>query len=355
MAVRRVSLLVLSATLTVAWVGLAAPSLASSQLWQTNAHGNDIHVFDVADLRLVHRLMVGAEPHGIAAPDDGRVVFVSLESNGQERGELLWIDPSSFTVLHRLAVGPEPHAIAVTPDGRWVYVPCRDGQYWVIDARAREVVTRIPTGGRPHNTRISNDGRYAFLSPMGEGARVVVVDVEAGHRVVGEIPFAGSVRPSALSADGRSLFHHVDGLNGFQVADVAKRSVTATVEHDRPLGWFALHSKLGWVGPSGLQRCHGLAIRPDQHEIWSVCGAGISVHDMTSGAYEQRAFVELEAKGYWITFSLDGGLAFVAQSGAGQVAVVDTSSKRVIAHLAAGQGPKRNLVVDPAHTPLATE
>ena len=67
--------------------------------------------------------------------------------------------------------------------------------------------------------QVSRDGRLALLSPLGNGAQVTVVDVKAGHEVVGEISFAGSVRPSALSLDGR-LFQHVDGLNGFQVADV---------------------------------------------------------------------------------------------------------------------------------------
>jgi hypothetical protein len=329
-----------------ACVGLPSASYAGPQLWQTNARGDDIHVFDVGSRRLTHRLVVGPEPHGIASPQDGRVVLVSLEANGRARGELLWIDPSSFEIRHRLPVGPEPHAIAVTPDGRWVYVPCRDEHYWVVDARRREVVTRIHTGGRPHNTQISRDGRFAFLSPMGEPARVTIVDIQAGHRVVGEIPFAGSVRPPALSANGRKLFQHVDGLNGFQVADVAERRVVATIEHDRSLGWFAPHPKLGWLGPSGFQRCHGLAIRPGHSEIWSVCGAGVAVHDIASPAYEQRAHVELETKGYWITFALDGGLAFIAQSDAGRVAVVDAVTKRVVADLAVGRGPKRNLVVN---------
>ena len=54
--------------------GLSAPSHAASQLWQTNAEGDDIHVFDVESRQLAQRLVVGPQPHGIAAPDDGRVV-----------------------------------------------------------------------------------------------------------------------------------------------------------------------------------------------------------------------------------------------------------------------------------------
>jgi len=325
----------------------AGGAAAAPELWQTNAHGDDIHVFDVASRRLVHRLVVGPEPHGIAAPADARVVYVSVEANDRPRGELLWIDPRRYAVRHRLVICREPHEIATTPDGRWVYVPCRDGSYRVVDARARRVVARIETGGRPHNVRISPDGRFAYLSPMGAPAAATVADVAAGHRVVGEIPFAGSVRPSALSEDGRLLFQHVDGLNGFQVADVRRRRVVATVEHATSLGWFLLHPRAGWVGPRGLQRCHGLEVRPGAGELWSACGAGLTVHDITAPPYPERSHVALESKAYWLTFSPDGRWAFVALSGAGRVAVVDARARQVVEHLEAGRGPKRNLVIDP--------
>ncbi len=339
--------LLLRAALVVGVFVTAAfpPAAAKPLLWQTNSEGDDIHVFDLESRKLAQRLVVGPQPHGIAAPADARVIYVTLEANGRAWGELLWIDPRRYRIEHRMEICPEPHALATTPEGRWIYVPCRDEHYWVVDAEQRRVVARIHTGGRPHNAQISRDGRTAFLSPMGARSRVTVVDVDAGHKVVGEIAFAASVRPPALSADGR-LFHHVDGLNGFQVADVARRKVVATVEHRTGLGWLLAHPKLGWLGPSGLERCHGLGIRPDQREIWSACGASLTIHEITGSSYRELARVALASMAYWLTFSPDGRWALVALSGANQVAVVDTASRKVVTHLAAGAGPKRNLVVD---------
>jgi hypothetical protein len=328
-------------------VAAATPAEAAPLLWQTNSEGDDLHVFSLESRALVHRLVVGPQPHGIAAPADARVVYVTVEANGRPRGELLWIDPRRYAIRHRMPLCPEPHAIATTPDGRWIYAPCRDGHYWVVDGEERKVVARIRTGGRPHNVQISADGRTALLSPMGERARVTVVDVAAGHRVVGEIPFAASVRPPALSVDGR-LFQHVDGLNGFQVADVRSRRVIATVEHRTALGWLLVHPLLGWLGPVGLQRCHGLAISADQRELWSACGAGVTVHDVTQPGYPELGRILLPSKAYWLTFSPDGRWALVALSDAGRVAVVDVAARRVAAQLDAGAAPKRNLVIDAA-------
>jgi DNA-binding beta-propeller fold protein YncE len=339
---RRIGLTVLLSSILT----LSVQVQAKQFLWQTNSRGNDIHLFDVDNFELKSRLIVGLEPHGIAAPDDGRVVYVSLEANGGDHGELLWIDPRSLTIEHRISVGPEPHAIATTPDGKWVYVPCRDEHYWVIDAEARQVVARIHTGGRPHNTQASRDGRYMFLSPMGEPKGVTIVDVRAQHKVVGFIPFSHSVRPSALSADGRFLFHHVDGLNGFEVADVTQRTVVAAVEHSTELGWFIPIKRLGYLTLGGFKRCHGLALRPDQEEVWSTCAENLAVHSAVDPTYPETHLMELEGKGYWLTFSPDSRYAFVALSNRNEVAVINAVNKQVVRYLSVGDAPKRNIVVE---------
>jgi len=320
-------------------------------LWQTNSAGNDIHIFNLESFELHSRLVVGPEPHGIAAPDDGRVIYVSLEANGQDFGEVLWIDPQSLKIKHRLKVGPEPHAIATTPDGRWIYVPCRDGNYWVIDAEARKVVSKIYTGGRPHNTQASRDGRYMLLSPMGKPQGVTVVDIKAQHKIVGFIPFSDSVRPPALSADGQFLFQHVDGLNGFEVADVQQLKVIASVEHSASLGVFMPINRFGHITLEGLKRCHGLALRPDQQEIWSICAEHLSIHNANDLSYPETHHMTLEGKGYWITFSLDNRYAFIALASQNRVAVIDTVKKQLVQYLSAGNTPKRNIVVEMPKSP----
>ncbi|MBA19850.1 MAG: hypothetical protein CMJ97_00300, partial [Planctomycetes bacterium] len=230
----------------------AASAAGKQYLWQTNAYGDDVHVIEVGTNKVIKRIVVGPEPHGIAAPDDASVVYIAIEAFKKPRGELVWVNPRTYEVEHRLTIGPKPNQLACTPDGRWVYVPCNDGHYWVIDGESRKVVTKIKTGGRPHNTQASRDGRWMYLSPMGNPKRVTIVDVKAGHKVAGHIPFSHSVRPPALSADNKRYFQNIDGLIGFEVADIAQRKVVARIEHKIPEKY---------AGKSS--RCHGLAIRPD--------------------------------------------------------------------------------------------
>jgi YVTN family beta-propeller protein len=309
-------------------------ALAGKQmLWVTNSAGDDVHIIDVAAQKVVKRLQVGPLPHGIAAPDNASVVYIALEG---EEGEMLWVDPRSYEIKHRLKVGPRCNQLACTPDGRWAYIPCDDGLYWVVDCAKREVAAKIRTGGRPHNTQASRDGRFMYLSPMGNPRRVTVVDVAAGHKTVGEIPYDNVVRPPALSADGRRLYQNIDGLLGFQAADTQTRSVFATVRHTIPDEFQAKSS-----------RCHGLAITPDQKEIWS-CNVEhqlVHVHSLTSDEFPEIATIPMIGKIYWLCFTPDGKYAYVSVRSENKVAVVDCQSKKVLSHIEVGKVPKRNLVI----------
>lgn len=313
-------------------------------LWVTNSKGDDVHVIDVESRRVVKRIVVGPEPHGIDAPDAADVVFISLQNVNGERGELLWVDPYTFEIEHRMTVGHQPGNLACTPDGRWVYVPCEDGRYWVIDAARKKVVKTIRTGGQPHNTRCSRDGRWMFLSPKISSGKVTVVDVESDHRVDGEIVFSDEPLPPALSADGTRLYHHVRRLLGFEVADVPTRKVIARVRHDIP-------SDLKFV----QSKCHGLAIRPDQQEIWS-CNVEhhlVHVHDLTRDDFPQTAVIPMIGRIYWLCFTPDSRYAFVSVRSENKQCMIDCETKQIVDYIDVGDTPKRNLVIVPPERTVA--
>ena len=73
---RRVLRASVAALVSAAWG--VPPAAAGALLWQTNSEGDDLHVFHLESRQLVRRLAVGPEPHGIAAPADGSVIYVTL-------------------------------------------------------------------------------------------------------------------------------------------------------------------------------------------------------------------------------------------------------------------------------------
>lgn len=311
---------------------LLAGSSGTKKLYITNSAGDDVTVADPVTFKVLKTIKVGPRPHGVAVPAAANSILVSIE--GGKQGELVWIDPFKDEVVGRMTIGPAPHQFAVTPDGKFAYVPVADGHYEVIDLAARKILHRIKTGGRPHNTLSSPDGKVMYLAPLGGTRKVFLADV-ATHKVMGEIAFSNSVRPIALSRDGR-LFAEVDGLLGFEVADVAKRTKLHRIEAVFPPDM-----------KKRVSRSHGLEIRPDQKEVWEcdVENALVRVYDITGPVPKQVASIPVGAGAYWITFSPDGRFAFASLRAKNEVAVIDTASREVVGRIATGKEPKRLLVV----------
>ncbi len=307
------------------------------QVWITNAYGNDVHIYEVDSWKLLNHIKVGPNPRGISATADGRTVHIAIENFGGSEGELIWIDTQTGKITDRINIGPKPNENECTPDGKWIYIPCNDGQYWVVDGEEKKVVTKIKTGGRPHNTTVSPDGKFMYLSPMGTPKRVTIVDVYNDHKVVGHIPFDGAVRPPSISPDGKLFFQNIDGLVGFQVADIGKREVIFSAKHKIPK---ELESK--------KTRCHGLEVRPDQQEVWS-CNVEhnlLHIHEASSGQYEEIATLKMPGRIYWVVFSPDSKYGFVSVRSKRQIAVVDCKTKDIVKMLDAGREPKRTQVID---------
>lgn len=307
------------------------------ELWITNSYGDDVHVYEVGTWKPLKHFQVGPQPHGISATADGKTVHIAIENFASREGELIWVDPATYTVTHRLTIGPRPNEQECTPDGKWIYIPCEDGTYWIIDGEKKQVAKRIETGGRPHNTTISADGRRMYLSPMGNARHVTIVDIHDDHKVIGKIEFGNAPRPPAIDPDEKRFYQNIDGLIGFQVADIAQRKVVKTVEHNVPAELKAT-----------MTRTHGLSVRPDGKEIWS-CNVEhhlLHIHELTSGEYKEIATLPMIGRIYWICFTPDAKWGFVSVRSEGKVAVIDCETKKVVTHLEAGNNPKRTQVID---------
>lgn len=326
-------LLVLAVFMLLVQTAVAQTKLRQ-KLYITNSAGNDVTIVDVATNKVLATVEVGPHPHGIAVPASQDLVLISIE--GGKVGELVYLDPFTDKVSKRINIGPAPNQLAVTPNGKWAYIPVNDGHYDVVDVPAGKIVERIFTGGRPHNTLCSVDGRRMYLAPMGNPKKVSIADVST-HKIIAEIPFSNVVRPVAVTKDEKRLFAEVDGLVGIEMADVPSRKMIVRVaaelsdEHKKKVG----------------SRSHGLAIRPDEKEIWECDVEHMEVHvyDITGPAPKQTAAIPMGGQVYWLTFSPDGKMAYVSVRSRNETAVVDTATKQIVARVPAGKEPKRLLVV----------
>ena len=216
--------------------------------------------------------------------------------------------------------------MAVSPDGRLVYVPSFEGPLWrVVDGATGASVATVVTHSGAHNTIYGLDGRRVYLA--GLRSPVLRVADPRTHAVVGEVgPFGQFIRPFTVNGAQTLAFVNVDDLLGFEVGDLRAGRVLYRVE-------VTGYEK----GPVKRHGCpsHGIALTPDEKEVWLADGANSRLHVFDARVMPPRqvASIALRDQPGWVSFSLDGRHAWPSTG-----EVIDTATRRVVATLTDEEG-----------------
>lgn len=211
--------------------------------------------------------------------------------------------------------------LALSPDGRTLYVPSLEGPHWtVVDAETGNVRATVVTDSGAHNTIYGSDGRHVYLA--GLKSRLLDVADPGTNTVVQRIgPFSHVVRPFTVNGAQTLCFVNVNELLGFEIGDLR----TGKMLHRVEVGGFA-------KGPVKRHGCpsHGIALTPDEQELWLADGANSMVHVFDARVMPPRQVASLKVRDQpgWITFSLDGRHAFPSTG-----EIFDTKSRQIVATL----------------------
>jgi DNA-binding beta-propeller fold protein YncE len=212
--------------------------------------------------------------------------------------------------------------IALSPDGKTIYVPSFEGPHWhAVDATDGKVVKKLLLNSGAHNTLYGPDGRRVYLAGL-KSPILSIADART-HEVVGGVgPFSSSVRPFTINASQTLCFVNVNDLLGFEIGDIKTRKMLHRVT-------VTGHEK----GPVKRHGCpsHGIALRPDEKELWLADAANSKVHvfDLSVMPPKQIASLPVRDQPGWITFSMDGRYGYPSTG-----EVIDTATKQTVATLA---------------------
>lgn len=285
--------------------------------------GAGILVFDMDDRhRFVKRIETpasqAAKPENIkgicANAKTQRLYFTTLT-------KLYCLDLRTEKTLWEKALPGGCDRLSITPDGGLLYVPSLEGPHWnVVDAASGDVVTPIQTNSGAHNTVCSLDGSRAYLA--GLRSRMLTVVETKGQQIVQSVgPFNGPIRPFTVNAANSLCFVCVNDCLGFEIGDLSSGRMLHRVE--------VQNFQKGIPKRHGCPS-HGVGLTPDEQEIWVVDGANSHVHifDATVMPPKQTVSVKLREQPGWVTFSLDGRLAYPSTG-----EIIDTKTKKIVAAL----------------------
>lgn len=211
--------------------------------------------------------------------------------------------------------------LAISPDGKTLYVPSFEGKYWnVIRALNGDLITRLEPNSGSHNTIWSPDGTRVYLA--GLHYNYLLVADPSTHQVVQKVgPFSDVIRPFTVNGSNSLCFVNVNQLLGFEIGDIKTGKELFEVQ----VKGYASGHALRHGCPS-----HGIALTPDEKELWLADGVNNYVHvfDTTAMPPKQIADIQLSDSPGWITFDIGAKYVFPSTGD-----VIDRRTKRIIAIL----------------------
>lgn len=318
---------------SAASIVIAADHGKGGRVYVTNSKGDDVTIIDPATMKVIGSIKVGDNPHGRILSPDRRTLYVSVEGTD----ELVSVDVATNLVKARVKVGRAPNEVSITRDGRNVFVPARnDATVDIVDTTSMKVVARLKTPAMPHNTYVSADGQHLYVGSM-SGSRITIFDTTR-RKQVGEIAPGNWVRPIALRRDESLAYVALSALHGFAVIDLKQGKVIRRVELP------ALPP--GTETPPYETLTHGLALTPDERELYVTSMAGKAVYVFSVPDLKQLGKIDVGRYPNWISISPDGRLVWVSNQLDDSVSVIDTRTKKVVATIPVGHEPKRLLAVE---------
>ncbi|MEW4569204.1 hypothetical protein AB1L88_15175 [Tautonia sp. JC769] len=216
--------------------------------------------------------------------------------------------------------------MSLSPDGKTLYLPSFEKAHWhVVDAISGDVIAKIVPDSGAHNTVYGLDGRFAYLAGL-RSNELTVADTST-HTIAKTVgPFSHAIRPFTVNGSQTRCYVNVNELLGFEIGDITTGEKLARVEVQ---GFNR--------GPVKRHGCpsHGVGLTPDESEVWVVDAYNQRLHifDNTTMPPTQRESIAVRDEPGWITFSLDGSIAWPSTGD-----VIDVASRQIIATLADEHG-----------------
>lgn len=286
--------------------------------------GHGLLVFDIDDgHRLIKRIKTSGfdkdgkplNVKGIVANAKTNRVYITTTQT------LQCIDLLTEKILWEKGYEGGTDRLAIDPDGKFIYLPSLEKDHWhVVDAANGEVIKKLVPKSGAHNTVIGLDGKWAYLA--GLKSPILNIADTGKHEITKTVgPFSNVIRPFTVNGSQTLAYVNVNDLLGFEIGDIR----TGKMLHRVEVSGFQ-------KGPVKRHGCpsHGVGLTPDEKEVWVADAHNQRVHvfDNTVMPPKQIASLEVRDQPGWVTFSLDGRLAYPSTG-----EVFDVKTKKIITTL----------------------
>jgi YVTN family beta-propeller protein len=280
-----------------------------------NSGDQAIGVVDLKEFVLARHIRLDASPTAILGHPQRSFIYALTP----ESGAIHEIDTGSFRVTRSVRLAREAVAMRLSPDGSAIWVLCRQARQLArVPLDSLRPDTRIPLAAEPADFDLSGDGKAAVSYGTNGGIGIV------------DLPRRASRFFDVCKASSFVRFRHDD--RQIFTGDTAERTFTIL---DAPTGNVVVRLPLA-VRPDRI------CIKADGGQAF-VSGEGLNAVAVIYPYLTEVAETVLagRAPGEMAECAAsDADYLFVANPASGQVTIVDIDTRRVIAAVTVGQGPR---------------
>jgi DNA-binding beta-propeller fold protein YncE len=282
--------------------------------------GHGLLVFDINNQHRFVKRIATSGFHPDKTPSNVKGIAVSIPLNSiyiSTLESLQRIDLTTEKLVWEKFFEGGCDRMAISPDGKTMYLPSLEKSFWnVVDCATGDIIKKIEVNKRAHNTIYGPSGQYVYLDDIAS-PWLHIADAKK-HELVNKIgPFANYIRPFTINGKETIAYVTVDSLLGFEVGDLRSGKKLAHIEVE---GW-----NRGPVRRHG-NPSHGIALTPDEKEIWLADGHNMRVHVFNATPpYQQLTTLAVQDMPGWINFSMDGKYAYPSSG-----EVIDTKTRKTL-------------------------